>query len=146
MQMKPHKQVHRGKGQHSFPLGEKRHSEDTGFIVCENTQLWCVCGSERGILCLFDSSRYAIKNTWVCVCWSVGVLLLSLLPSLETALCQLHSAKCHSVFPLPWKHLPLQCLPAEEYTHTHTKAGRLKSTYSLLGNRVWVSVWPPPLL
>lgn len=31
MQMKPHKQVHRGKGQHSFPLGEKQHFEDSGF-------------------------------------------------------------------------------------------------------------------
>lgn len=77
-------------------------------------------------------------GVWECCC---------LFPSLETVLCQLHSAKCHSVFPLPWKHLPLQCLPAEEYTHTHTqKAGRLKSTYSLLGNRVWVAIWPPPLL
>lgn len=41
---------------------------------------------------------------------------------------------CHSSI-----HQPIQ-------THTHAKSGPLKSTYSLLGNRVGVSVWPLPTL
>lgn len=68
--------------------------------------------------------------------------LLSLLLSLETALCQLHGAKCHSVFPLPWKHLPLQCLPAEEYTHIHTHTQRQAAWIAVIPYLVTESGYP----
>lgn len=108
MQMKPHKQVHRGKGQHSFPLREKWHSEDAGFIFLENTLLWCVW-EWTWHLCLFDFNRYAVSIP-VCVCW-YRVLLLSISCTV------LNDAKW-----LPRKHLPLQRPPTN--THTLTKSVR----------------------
>lgn len=129
MQMKPHKHVHRGKGQCSFPLGEKQHSQ----------RLW-VHGIWKYIAAVCVG---AIKNTCLLVCGSVVGVTFAI-----TGLFQLHSAKCHSAFFFfpcckSTCHLSVYQL-RNTHTGTHTHTRKQASWRALIP--YLVAEWPSPPL
>lgn len=60
-------------------------------------------GCVKKLFCLLEFIERTSARIYVWECFFCPVVI-------GNCLCQLLSAKCHSVFPLLWKHLPLQPL------------------------------------
>lgn len=90
-------QIHLDK--HSAAFTEKVVGHKNGIKISSRDLGGCV----KKLFCLLEFIERTSARIYVWECFFCPVVI-------GNCLCQLLSAKCHSVFPLLWKHLPLQPL------------------------------------